>query len=91
MGHHHIVAENPHQLVKNRSHRKYLCLRGSWKVVSHGKTGAGKECEEVGMADMLGTEFILHSLFPCATRREVGREFRSEVEPGRKGGEKVDA
>lgn len=39
------------------------------------------------MAEVLETEFILHSLFPCATRREVGREFRSEVEPERKGGE----
>lgn len=38
------------------------------------------------MTEVLGTEFIPHSLFPCATRRGVGREFRSEVEPGKKGG-----
>lgn len=36
------------------------------------------------MSEVLGAELIPHSLFPCATRRGVGR---SEVEPGRKGGE----
>lgn len=39
------------------------------------------------MSEVLGTEFIPHSVFPCATRKRVGREFKSEVEPGRKGGE----